>query len=130
MDPDSLDNLMKIYAQAYDSKLASIMPISAGYNGFSASDFAADASAPPTYDHIIKGQMLLASVKMDDPYLCTLPKDEVKKLLAQDLAEGLLKSSSIEFTQQKDVVSGITTIRARCFMVPSGDVQILRLVKR
>lgn len=129
MDPDSLDNLMKIYAQAYDSKLASIMPISAGYNGISASDLAA-AIAPPTYDHIIKGQMLLASVQMDDPYLCTLPKDEVKKLLAQDLAEGLLKSSSIEFTQQKDVVSGITTIRARCFMVPSGDVQTLRLVKR
>lgn len=86
-----------------------------------------DGSPTPTVnEYAIKGQMLMVSHHYDDFMINEMGRDEVKRQLAMQIAVELLKSKFIEFTQEKDVFSGKTLVRARAFVTPSNQVQILR----
>lgn len=87
-----------------------------------------DGSSTPTgNEYAIKGQMLMVSHHYDDYFMINeMGRDEVKRQLAMQLAMELLKSKLIEFTQEKDAISGKTLVRARAFVTPSNQVQILR----
>ena len=86
-----------------------------------------DGSSTPTgNEYAIKGQMLMVSHHYDDFMINEMGRDEVKRQLAMQLAMELLKSKLIEFTQEKDAISGKTLVRARAFVTPSNQVQILR----
>ena len=51
---------------------------------------------------------------------------KIKEELAIKLALEMLKSGLIEFTRQSDPTTDTITYRARCFMTPNDQVQILR----
>ena len=76
--------------------------------------------------HAIKGQMLLVSSEYEDSVIDIIGKDEVKRKLALDIANELLSCKHIEFTQIKSLSGHTTAVKARVFVVPNGDVQLLR----
>ena len=76
--------------------------------------------------HHISGQMLVASCTLDDFVLSEIGKDEVRRRLAMMLADELLKSKFVVFTQLKDPHDFKTTVRARAFVTPGDQVEILR----
>jgi hypothetical protein len=51
---------------------------------------------------------------------------KIKEELVRDIALEMLKSGLIEFTKQNDPTTYTITYRARCFMTPNDQVQILR----
>lgn len=82
------------------------------------------------YEYAIKGRMLIASLALSEGELVLLSKDEIKKRLAIQLAEGMLEEGCIEYTQGHDWTNRSVMIRARAFAVPSDMVQILRTLKK
>ena len=70
--------------------------------------------------------MIVISHTYDDFMINEMGKDEIKRCLAQMLAVELLKSNFIEFTQMKNKLTGRSMIKARAFVTPSNNVQILR----
>ena len=83
-------------------------------------------SAPKQEEYSIRGEMLVVSHTYDDFMINEIGKDDIKRQLAQMLAVELLKSNFIEFTQMKDNLTGRSMIKARAFVTPSDNVQILR----
>lgn len=82
-------------------------------------------SHPNVATHVIRGEMLVAKLTMrEDLFLSdTVQKDEIKERLAMDLAEQLLASKYIEFTQR----SGLDRIfTARVFVTPDAQTQMIR----
>jgi hypothetical protein len=77
--------------------------------------------------NLIKGELLAVSYQYDsfDPHM---DDDGLKKILAHLIAEDLLTSKYIEFTKQEDIVSGKVTARARMYVTPNSDVQIIRTI--
>jgi len=87
------------------------------------------AYAEPT--PTIQGKMLVVSWSMGmEPITCALDQStleiKIKEELARDIALEMLKSGLIEFTRQSDPTTDTITYRARCFMTPNDQVQILR----
>lgn len=87
-----------------------------------------DSSPPskPVEEYAIKGEMLLASHTYDDYMINDMGRDEIRRQLATLIALELLKSNHIEFTQMKDQLSGKTIVKARAFVTPNNQVQIIR----
>lgn len=81
------------------------------------------------YEYAIKGRMIVASLALSEGELVLLSKDEIKKRLAIQLAEGMLEEGCIEYTQGHDWTNHSVMIRARAFVVPSADVKLLRVSK-
>jgi len=55
-------------------------------------------------------------------------KEHVKKVLTQKLADELMKERYIEFTRMdEDPVTGGTQYTARMFVVPDGQIRLLRI---
>jgi len=55
-------------------------------------------------------------------------KEHVKKVLTQKLADELMKKKYIEFTRMdEDPVTGGTQYTARMFVVPDGQIRLLRI---
>jgi len=55
-------------------------------------------------------------------------KEHVKKVLTQKLADELMKERYIEFTRMdEDPVTGGTLYTARMFVVPDGQIRLLRI---
>jgi hypothetical protein len=80
-------------------------------------------------DYSIRGEMVTHSKAVNslamiqgDPHFAI----NLKLQMAQELGAELLKHGCIEFTSQDDPITFAKLIRARCFVVPSEDVQILR----
>ena len=87
------------------------------------------AYAEPT--PTIQGKMLTASRRMRmEPLTRALDYStleiKIKQEMASELALEMLKSGLIEFTKQNDPTTDTITYRARCFMTPNDQVQILR----
>ena len=87
------------------------------------------AYAEPT--PTIQGKMLTVSRGMRmEPLTRVLDQPtleiKIKEELARDIALEMLKSGLIEFTKQNDPTTDTITYRARCFMTPNDQVQILR----
>lgn len=80
-------------------------------------------------DYAIRGEMvthtrMVSALEMmnKDPHFAI----NLKLQMAQELGAELLKHGCIEFTSQDDNLAMTKIIRARCFVVPSEDVQLLR----
>ena len=87
------------------------------------------AYAEPT--PTIQGKMLTVSRGMKmEPLTRVLDQPtleiKIKEDLVSDIALEMLKSGLIEFTKQSDPTTDTITYRARCFMTPNDQVQILR----
>ena len=86
------------------------------------------AYAEPT--PTIQGKMLTVSRSMRIEPLRALDQStleiKIKEDLVRDIALEMLKSGLIEFTRQSDPTTDTITYRARCFMTPNDQVQILR----
>ena len=87
------------------------------------------AYAEPT--PTIQGKMLTVSRGMRmEPLTRALDYStleiKIKEDLVRDIALEMLKSGLIEFTKQNDPTTDTITYRARCFMTPNDQVQILR----
>lgn len=81
-------------------------------------------------DYAIKGEMVIASLSFTDYDSLNLTESEVKarikEKLTKQLAEYILENKMVEFTQMTDPSTGDKTVKARCFIVPSGEVQLIR----
>jgi hypothetical protein len=82
-------------------------------------------------DHQISGKMLTVSrattAEMDRALDIVNLERSIKIDLAKDLAFHMMNSGMIEFTRQTDPTTYTVTYRARCFMTPNDQVQILRM---
>jgi hypothetical protein len=80
----------------------------------------------------VKGEMITAQMKVTDLEITQMNidedqfKHEMKKKLAHELAEQLLRNKFVEFTKQENLHTGETIFRARAFLTPDDKVRILR----
>ena len=85
---------------------------------------------PKTYDHPIQGQMFMVGYQASEYMMSTMSdvavKNRIKEDIAFALAEKMIEEGAISFTQIPDINTGITTIKARCFLVPDNQVRLLR----
>ena len=81
-------------------------------------------------DNLIKGKMVLAYKTFTDVEAFDMAepgkKARIKEELSKQLAELILETKMVEFTQMIDPSTGDRVVRARCFLVPDGQVQIIR----
>jgi len=91
-----------------------------------------------TKEFAIQGQMLavekiMNSYELERTGLSANVKnfeDEIKKELIQEMVREIVKRNCIEFTSQKDMLSGNVTYRARVFVTPDSQVRIIRQVQK
>ena len=85
---------------------------------------------PQTYDYPIQGQMFMVGYQASEYMMSTMSdvavKNRIKEDIAFALAEKMIEEGAITFTQIPDISTGITTIKARCFLVPDNQVRLLR----
>ena len=55
--------------------------------------------------------------------------DEIKQRFASEIAQAIIEQKLIEFTKFDDIVTGITSFRARVFVLPDSQVKTIRLEK-
>lgn len=75
---------------------------------------------------LIQGKMIGVTKIYDNRQILLISKDEIKRQIALNLVHEMMKNGSIEFTQKRDPLHENVMIRARCFVVPNTQVQILR----
>ena len=90
--------------------------------------------------HIIQGKMIATQKTISAHELerlgfntATMDKQhqmEMKSELIELLVREMFVANCIEFTQQKDLASGCVVYRARVFVVPNGDVQLIRKMQK
>lgn len=85
-----------------------------------------DASFLRTIDTPIGGKLLVAELKVPEFDKGKMSDMEIKRRLADILAEGILHNSLTEFTRMHDKMYWGDVYRARCYLAPSGDIKILR----
>lgn len=74
----------------------------------------------------VKGEMILVE-KVVDPTSEILPdKEQIKKELAEELVQKLLKSNLVEFTRQDDFRTDLVTFRARAYLTPDEQIRVIR----
>jgi hypothetical protein len=80
-------------------------------------------------NHYIRGEMVIVMKTISELQQMSADPNFVSNLkfdLASQLGVELLKHGCVEFTSADDMAHMSKTIRARCFVVPSEDVQLLR----
>lgn len=65
----------------------------------------------------------------DHEFLRMITDDEIKQRFAHHIAEVMIQQKLVEFTMSEDILSGISTYRARAFVLPDAQVKTLRLEK-
>jgi len=93
-----------------------------GLAGGGGGNYTYHAYAEPTAT--ISGKMLTVKNTFKDKMRWT--PDEIKRKMTYELAEEMARTGMIEFTSQFDATTDTITCRARCFMTPNDQVQILR----
>lgn len=90
-------------------------------------------TASPFVDQeLVKGEMITAQMHVSDFEIAKMNIDEdqfrheMKKKLAHELAEQMLKNKFVEFTKQENLQNGDTIFRARAFLTPDDKVRVLR----
>jgi len=91
-----------------------------------------------TKEFAIQGQMLavqkvLDSYELERTGLSANIKnyeDEIKKELIQEMVREIVKEKCIEFTMQKDMLTGNVTYRARVFVTPDEQTRIIRQIQK
>lgn len=81
--------------------------------------------------HVLKGQLVQANFSVSHSEFMDRPlsKDYITQNLSKLLANELLEKNLLSFTKRQDVHTGTFHFMARGFLVPSGDVQLLRTLK-
>lgn len=78
--------------------------------------------------HAIKGEMLMAQETFSEALLQdSFTDNDIKRAIANKIVDEMLNSGYIEFTKQTEPHTGNTIVRARVFVLPNSDVQILRI---
>jgi hypothetical protein len=80
--------------------------------------------SPPT--HAIQGQMVTATLHVDEMQLMSMDDIAMKKKVLDMLLNELLSAKCIEFTKQQDVATNTLTVRARIFATPDNQVRLIR----
>ena len=86
-----------------------------------------------TVDHAIQGKMVVCHMQFDDVDVRRLPGSEVdfiRQSIVSKIGEFMIDNKLVEFTQQQDVMTGKTMIRARVFVTPDEQVRLIRTLKR
>lgn len=91
-----------------------------------------------TKEFAIQGQMLavekiLNSYELERTGLSSNVKnfeDEIKKELIQEMVREIVAQRCIEFTSQKDMLTGNVTYRARVFVTPDEQTRIIRQIQK
>jgi hypothetical protein len=100
------------------------IPSTLGGTGFSS------VITPKTIDYPIQGKMLATSLTMS-PYEAEQMGDhEMKTLLISQMVREIWDNNCIEFTKQQDYANDEVIIRARIFVTPNDDVQLIRKVQK
>jgi hypothetical protein len=76
----------------------------------------------------IQGQMLTASLKMTPYEAEQMDEHEMKTLLVSQMMREIMDANCIEFTKQQDFANDEVIIRARIFVTPKDDIQVIRKV--
>ena len=74
----------------------------------------------------IQGQMITASIELDEHQIVTMDDVAIKNKVLNMLMNELLSAKSIEFTKQQNLDRNTTTIRARIFATPDSQIRIVR----
>ena len=91
-----------------------------------------------TKDYAIQGQMLMVQKVLDSYELERTGlsaniknyEDEIKKELIERLVKEIVAQRCIEFTSQKDMLTGSVTYRARVFVTPDEQTRIIRQIQK
>lgn len=90
-----------------------------------------DISVFNYHEHHIQGKMLAAALTFSEEEIMAMGKTVIKEKMAKLLAQAILESGCIEFTQMAmDPIHSTKTIHARCFLVPDTQVKILRELRK
>lgn len=85
-------------------------------------------------DYAIQGKMIVARITVPSGAMVAgmskQERQEIRTSLTKQIAEFMLHNSMLEFVTQKDPYSLNDMVAARCFVVPKGDVKIIRALKR
>ena len=107
-----------------------LKPSSRGVGNVDASTPSIGIFPPASTDYIIQGQMLTTTLKMS-PYEAEQMDDiEVKNRLISLMVREIMDANCIEFTKQEDYANDEIIIRARIFVTPNDDVQLIRKVQK
>lgn len=75
----------------------------------------------------IQGEMFTVRNKISMEMWEDMPHEQIKKQMLSLIVEELMKSKHIEFTMKKDIAERDTvSVAARVFVVPDGQVRLLR----
>jgi hypothetical protein len=107
-----------------------LLPISHGVGSIDASTPSIGIFPPASTDYIIQGQMLTTSLTMSPYEAEQMDEHEMKTLLVSKMMREIMDSNCIEFTKQQDYASDEVIIRARIFVTPNDDVQLIRKVQK
>jgi len=102
------------------------MAIAQAWNQNNPTDFFPDIN---TYEYAIQGKMVVASCIITNSQTIGMTadvKDEIRTKLIHQIADYVLENKLVEFTQITDPVTLDLLVRARCFITPNDNVQILR----
>ena len=80
-------------------------------------------------EYAIGGKLITASFIVNEMTLEHVPKDEIKRKLAIELAQGMIENNLLEFTSMRDPLSSNIRISVRCYLAPDGQVKIIRELK-
>ena len=89
-------------------------------------------------DYAITGQMLTVEKVLDAYELERTGisanvknfEDEIKKELIQEMMYEIIKNKCIEFTCQKDMLTGSVAYRARIYVTPDEQTRIIRQIQK
>jgi hypothetical protein len=82
-----------------------------------------------THEYAIQGKMIVASCRISSSQTIGMTadvKDKIRTELIHQIADYVLQNNLVEFTQIKDPITLDLLVKARCFMAPNDNVQILR----
>ena len=107
-----------------------LLPSSRGVGSIDASTPSIGIFPPASTDYIIQGKMLTTTLKMS-PYEAEQMDDiEIKNRLISLMVREIMDNNCIEFTKQQDFANDEVIIRARIFVTPKDDVQLIRKVQK
>lgn len=89
-------------------------------------------------DYLVQGKMIVARatfpLEMDIRSLAQVDREKIRSSLAHQIADFMLANNCLEIVTQKTYDSSsfgpVDQVAARCFVVPNGDVKIIRSLKR
>ena len=78
----------------------------------------------------IQGKMITAKLEIDERTAVTMDDVALKNKILNMLLNELISAKCIEFTKQQDFANDEVIIRARIFVTPKDDVQLIRKVQK